>query len=78
MLAVHRVYEFPLLNFPSKGMSALFITLIMICEVEIHLIMVFHGWLSSLTCDYVIADDKCWFGEKIVHSSSVFSGATRR
>ena len=32
----------------------LFITLI----VEIHLIMVFYGWLSSLTCDYVIADDK--------------------
>ena len=45
---------------------SLFITLIMICEVEIHLIMGFYGWLSSLTCDYVVA--------KIIHSSSVFSG----
>ena len=56
----------------------LFITLIMICEVKIHVIMgFFYGWLSSLTCDYVIADDKFGFGAKIIHSSSVFSGARK-
>lgn len=47
-----------------------FITLTMVCEAEIHLIMGISWLVEQPTCNYVISDDKFWFGPKMIHSSS--------